>query len=367
MLNEPKYLSIKNDLQQNIIEGKFPLDSRIPSEAELRKVYDVSRHTIRQAIAELVNDGYLMKRQGAGTFVSNGYIKNLNEDSIKTIGVITTYLSDYIFPSIIRGIEEELSNRQYSLLLSSTQNNVVNEKESLEKMLEHNIDGLIIEPTKSNILNPNLNYFLKFAEKRIPMVMLNASYDELSAPVIAMDDVEAGKLATQHLIDLGHTKIVIITKMDDLQGKNRLKGYVSALYDSKLSFDNNDIITYDTESKDLLEEKIIESLTQENPPTAFVCYNDQIAIKLIHQIHAIGKSVPDDFSVVSHDDSFLSTTLPFAKLTTVSHPKEKLGKEAANWIVNAIEDKDFDRQSIIFHPELIVRDSTKSLIKEKLK
>lgn len=361
MLNEPKYLSIKNELQENIVTGKYPLNSKIPSEAELREKYNVSRHTIRQAISELVNDGFLKKRQGSGTYVCDEYIKNSIEENTKTIGVITTYLSDYIFPSIIRGIEEELSRSQYSLMLSSTQNNVLNEKENLEKMLDQNVDGLIIEPTKSNLFNPNLNYYLKIAEKNIPLVMLHASYEELDASSISLDDVEAGKIATTHLIELGHKKISIIMKSDDIQGKKRLKGYITALYEANLTFDNTHIVTFDTESKTSVGDKILDILNSESPPTAFVCYNDQIAMDLIHQINAVGKKVPDDFSIVSHDDSFLSTTLPMVQLTSIAHPKEGLGKEAARRIINAVENEEHDISSVVFPPELIIRNSTKAL------
>ncbi|WP_027108627.1 GntR family transcriptional regulator [Lacticigenium naphthae] len=359
-MTEPKYLYIKKDIKTKIAEDTYPLNTKIPSEAELRAVYKVSRHTIRQAISELVNDGLLIKRQGSGTFVSETVISSGNMvEKSKTIGVITTYLSNYIFPSIIRGIESELSNEGYSLMLSSTQNNVANEKESLEKMLNQNVDGLIIEPTKSNLLNPNLSYYLKIAESNIPIVMLHATYEELNAPAIALNDVKAGKIATEHLIELGHKDIAIITKMDDLQGKNRLKGFISAFYDAKLSFNDDYIIAYDTESKDDLGTKLGKLLENMSSPTAFVCYNDQIAISLIHEINKLGKSVPEDFSVVSHDDSHLSQTLPSVKLTTVQHPKEKLGKAAAKWIIQALENPEFNKKSITFEPYLIVRNSTR--------
>ncbi|WP_027108631.1 GntR family transcriptional regulator [Lacticigenium naphthae] len=363
MLSIPKYKQIKKDLKGKISDGTFPLNSKIPSESELKEEYGVSRHTIRQAISELVNDGYLLKRQGAGTFVNEkrNPDRTYKSENSKTIGVITTYLSDYIFPSIIRGIESELSEKGYSLMLASTQNNVVNEKENLEKMLEQQVEGLIVEPTKSNLLNPNLSYYLKIAEKNIPMVMLHATYEELSAPAITLDDVKAGKIATEHLIELGHKDIAMVTKMDDMQGKNRLKGYISALYDANLTFNDGYIVTYDTESKNEVTVQLKSLLNTTQPPSAFVCYNDEIAISLIQEINKLGKSVPEDFSVVSHDDSHLSQTLPSVKLTTVQHPKEKLGKAAADWIIQAIENPEFKKKSITFEPHLTVRNSTRKI------
>lgn len=360
MLNEPKYLIIKKDIQMKIEKNDFTLGAKIPSEAELRAQYDVSRHTIRQAISELVNQGYLIKQQGSGTFVSDYYKNQENGNGKKTIGVITTYLSDYIFPSIIRGIEEELSKHDYSLMLSSTRNNVENERRSLESMMDQNVDGLIVEPTKSNLMNPNLNYYLSLTEKPTPLIMLNASYEELDLPVVALNDEKAGKIATEHLIELGHTNIGIITKSDDLQGKNRLKGYLKALYDAKLTFSNEFIMRYDTEAKSDLSSLIRIMLENDHLPTAFVCYNDEIAVMLIKEMNEIGKTCPGDISVVSHDDSFYSTTLPSVKLTSVEHPKEELGRRAAQRIVKAVE-KGERIDSFIFDPRLIVRESTKDI------
>lgn len=343
-----------------IEKNDFTLGAKIPSEAELRAQYDVSRHTIRQAISELVNQGYLIKQQGSGTFVSDYYKNQENGNGKKTIGVITTYLSDYIFPSIIRGIEEELSKHDYSLMLSSTRNNVENERRSLESMMDQNVDGLIVEPTKSNLMNPNLNYYLSLTEKPTPLIMLNASYEELDLPVVALNDEKAGKIATEHLIELGHTNIGIITKSDDLQGKNRLKGYLKALYDAKLTFSNEFIMRYDTEAKSDLPSLIRIMLENDHLPTAFVCYNDEIAVMLIKEMNEIGKTCPGDISVVSHDDSFYSTTLPSVKLTSVEHPKEELGRRAAQRIVKAVE-KGERIDSFIFDPRLIVRESTKDI------
>lgn len=360
MQHEPKYIKIKNEIKRSIEKENYPLGSKIPSEAELRSIYDVSRHTIRQAIAELVNDGYLLKQQGSGTFVSDQYKTQIKPVGKKKIGVITTYLSDYIFPSIIRGIEEELSKHDYSLMLSSTRNNVNNERSNLENMIAQNVDGLIVEPTKSNLMNPNLNYYLSLSEKHTPLVMLNAAYDELDLPVIALDDIKAGMVATNHLIELGHKKIGMITKADDLQGKNRLKGYIKALHQAQLSFNSDHILRFDTESKPFISDKIRHLLNSGDTPTAFVAYNDEIAISLIKEIHDAGKNCPDDFSIVSHDNSFYSTLLPAVKLTSINHPKEELGKAAAKWIVDAVEGKK-NNKSIIFEPELVIRNSTKHL------
>lgn len=363
MQNEPKYLTIKKDIQRKIENNVYPLGSKIPSESELREIYKVSRHTVRSAINNLVNEGYVTKQQGSGTFVSDYYQSatlSVEPNGNKTIGVVTTYISDYIFPSIIRGVEEQLSKYGYSLLLYSTKNNVMNERNALVSMIEQEVDGLIIEPTKSNLMNPNLNYYLSLAEKQIPLIMINASYEELDLPVISMDDSKSGRMATEYLIENGHTNIGLITKSDDIQGKNRLKGYLKALYDAKLTFSSDFILQFDTEGKSNLPQSIRSMLLKEDLPTAFVTYNDEVALMLIEELNKNGLNCPGEVSIVSHDNSFINDTLSSVKFTSINHPKEELGRKAADLIINSIEKKT-PINSYYFEPELVVRNSVLTL------
>src|SRR5699024_12826833 len=106
-----KYLYIANELKEKIKDGEYKFGETIPSENELTELYNVSRHPIREAISLLVKENFVRKEKGSGTYVS------FNENDVEpsgrkalNVGVSTTYMSDYIFPSIIRSIESELNN-----------------------------------------------------------------------------------------------------------------------------------------------------------------------------------------------------------------------------------------------------------------
>lgn len=350
-----KYQLISDEIRSKILSNSFTQGSMIPSETQLQKEYGVSRHTVRQAIALLVNEGYLRKEKGSGTFVDNRYLTN-KENKIKTIGVITTYVSDYIFPSIIRGIEQELRKNGYSLLLASTNNDVAQERVCLEQMMNQGVSGLIVEPTKSNIYNPNLAYYLSFKERGIPVVMINAQYEELSFPSIRVDDIEAGYLATRLLLEKEEKDLALVIKIDDLQGKYRMKGFIKAHEEVGASFNPENVYTYTTESKENVLKEMIANLQDQQDVSGIVCYNDEIAQELINGLLEMGKKVPEDYSIIGNDDSFLSTS-PGVHLTTLSHPKEKLGEVAAQIIVAAIHNDPL--KSKVFQPELIIRDSVK--------
>ncbi|MFC3927753.1 GntR family transcriptional regulator [Streptococcus caprae] len=328
----PKYQEVANAIREKIITQEYLVGEVIPTEAKLQEIYSVSRHTVRQALNVLNNEGYVRSEKGSGTYVLNR-LENLNISSgpaTKKIGVITTYLSDYIFPTIIRGVEEVLRQNGYSLVLASTNNDIVQEEICLKNMLEEGIDGLIVEPTKSNLYNPNIQYYLQFRELGIPVLFINAYYELLDFPYIAMDDSRAGEAATQHLIDEGCRQIGLFTKVDDLQGKLRMKGYISALENAHFPLVSERLFTYTTETEQEVLGKLYEILSK-NPQTldGLVCYNDLMALK-------IKQLIPQEHlpKLVSHDNSILAVA---ASLSSVNHPKEELGKRAAQKMVDTLE------------------------------
>lgn len=354
-----KYQQIADEIRAKILDNEYRVGSVIPPELKLQDSYQVSRHTIRQAIALLVNEGFLRKEKGSGTYVDDRFkTRDVSEKRTKTIGVITTYLSDYIFPSIIRGIEEELRENEYSLLLASTGNDPQQERKCLENMIAQQVDGLIVEPTKSNQYNPNLSYYLSLKESGVPVVMINSRYEELDIPSISLDDVKAGFEATTFMLEQGLKQLALIVKIDDLQGKLRMKGFIEAFEKKRKMFDSSNIFTYTTEEKQQVIVRVAEQLLKENNTIeGIVCYNDEIANSLIQHLTAAGKRIPEDFSVIGQDDSYLSTAGEIP-LTTISHPKEQLGRDAAQWMIRAI-DKKLLGEDILYEPQVIERQSTK--------
>ncbi|MFV0560758.1 MAG: GntR family transcriptional regulator [Enterococcus sp.] len=357
-MSKAKYQLIADDLREKIKTNVYPIGSVIPPELQLQKDYQVSRYTVRQAIALLVNEGYLRSEKGSGTYVEDTFKEEKSvQKPKKTIGVITTYLSDYIFPSIIRGIEQKLRESGYSLLLASTNNNYALEKESLEKMIDYGVDGLIVEPTKSNQYNPNLALYVSLRENNIPMVMINAPYEELDTSFLSMDDVQVGYLATKYLIDAGHKELLFLTKIDDLQGKYRMKGFIKACEESFVRFSTEDVLTFTTETQSEIPSQVNARLNNKSGITGIVCYNDQVASQLITALSESGYKIPEELSIIGTDDSHLRT-FGNLQITTLSHPKEQLGEDAAQWIVKTIESGEV-QPNIIYPTHVVEGNSVK--------
>ena len=114
-----KYYKMHHDLQEQIRLGELRSGDRVPSENQLAAAYQVSRQTVRKALAILEQEGYIYAVHGKGTFVSE---RVRPEHKSHNIAVVTTYLSDYIFPRVIQGIDEVLTAQGYSILLKNTRN-----------------------------------------------------------------------------------------------------------------------------------------------------------------------------------------------------------------------------------------------------
>lgn len=355
MDNKPKYQILKDIIIQDIQKGILKQGDKLPSEIELQKDHNVSRHTVRVALEQLENEGVIEKEHGIGSFV-----KLMNKDRNKTIGVITTYMSDYIFPEIIRGIERELTEQGYSMLLVNTNNNSITERKALQMMLDNNVEGIIIEPTKSAYYNPNIDMYLNIRKKGIHLISINAKMEDLDLPFIGINDVEAAYVNTSYLIENNHLEIGAIFKSDDKQGKERLKGFVTALSEHGLPYRNENIVMYATEDRDqrLLSE--VSDLIDRKEVTGIVCYNDIIALEVLNICTAKGIRIPQDVSIVSFDNSILSM-LTSTKITSISHPQTILGSDAAKEIIKMVEDKNYRFNGIVYPVNLDIKESVKEL------
>ena len=353
-----KYYQIIEDLKSLILSGKVPAGQKLPSENELSARYGVSRQTVRKAIAELTNTGYVYAVHGKGTFCSEPIRQT---HTSKNIAVVTTYLSDYIFPRVIKGIDEALTEEGYSIILKNTRNSRSQEARCLEELLQKDIEGLIIEPSKSHIYCRHLNLYQKLEECKIPYVFIQGCYSQmLDKPNVLMDDYKGGYLITKYLIDQGHRHIAGVFKSDDSQGQNRHRGYAKALQEAGISYNPDIVIWFYTEDRavhpvESIKKLILSGTTLE----AAVCYNDQIAIAIIRALQDIGVKVPKDISITGYDDSYMAS-YGGLKLTTIAHPHEKLGEMAAKLLLTLMRDGEncSKEKHVLMEPEIVMGNST---------
>lgn len=349
----PKYLQLAQWIKEKIQQQGLVGGDRFYTEHELAAMFSVSRQTVRQALNTLINEGILESRQGSGTYIAlDTYSKRT---PTKTIGLIVTYFDEYIFPSIINGIESVLTENGYTIHLACTRNDTENEARALKNMLEKNVDGLIVEPTKSALPNSNMDIYREIEKYELPLIFLNSYYNNLTFPYVALDDVKAGYMAAKCLIDKGHKKICMALKSDDLQGHLRYQGACAAAAENNIQISKENIFWFTTEDIKYFEDDKSRFLRYIRGCTAVLCYNDQTAAAVINILKNSGYSLPQDFSVMGIDDAKQATVCS-PQLTTIAHPKKLVGQTIASNLLRIINKDNFD-PTCKFEPQLIVRDS----------
>ncbi|MGE5528470.1 MAG: GntR family transcriptional regulator [Patescibacteria group bacterium] len=356
---QPKYTKIKEALMDGLRSGRYPVGGVIPTETELMQQFGASRFTVRQALTELVNEGWLRREQGRGTFFCPTPARDQGER--RTIALLSPAINTYIFPEIVRGIDEIAQEAGYQLVLAHSNHSFRQEGRVLQRLKENGVRGIVVEPTMSALPNPNLDQFRALIDAGTPVVFLDAD-PGLPAPAIVLQDEEGGYTAAKYLLGLGHRRIAMVYKEVHLPAVNRYRGYQRALEEAGVPLDQALVRSFrEPESKvpaGYLQTKELLALGPRRP-TAIFYYNDETAVDGYRAIWEAGLSIPEDVSVVGFDDSVLAHLHP-VRLTSLVHPKQDAGRLAASLLLGQIQGKiaNEGRKIYPYLPELVVRSST---------
>ena len=179
-----KYQAVADALRAHIQAGKYAGAAVLPSEFAIAEEYQVSRQTVRQALSLLAQDGLIETKRGSGSHI----LRTAKAAACHyNIAVIVTYISDYVFPSILREVEDVLSRQECTSSIFATQNRVANERKILTRLLEQPVDGVLVEATKSALPNPNLDLYRQLTAKNIPLVFIHGYYADLPESHFVLD------------------------------------------------------------------------------------------------------------------------------------------------------------------------------------
>ena len=354
---KPKYFTLMEELKEKIISGRIQPGEKLPSENQFTVQYSLSRHTVRKALSLLEQEGYIEACHGKGTFCSE---KMRHMKKSRNIAVVTTYISDYIFPRLIQGMDNVLSEQGYSIILKNTGNSRQKEAKCLEELFQKDIDGLIIEPSKSQLSCRHPGLYENLEKYQIPYIFIQGIYTEMKdKPHILMDDARGGYLVTKYLLEQGHRRITGFFKADDRQGIERHKGYVKALQEHGIAYDPDKVVWFHTEDRRKKPALMVRNMVRQNSlPDGIVCYNDQIAVQVMEELERQGKKIPEDVAVTGYDNSLYARQ--GQGITTITHPQEKLGEMAAKLLLEKLSGVPDEESTVerLIRPELIVRGSS---------
>lgn len=292
-----------------------------------------------------------------------GYVPNKVARGLKTsqsgvLGVIVRRIDDPFFGPVLQGIEHVLQNAQYSLLLAASNRDPERERAIAQVMSERRVDGVIICSTQVSEAHRR-----QLEDFGVLTVLINNQAQEDIVHSIYHDDAGGCRELTDHLIQLGHTRIGYLgNARAGRTSDERLHGYRAALRARDLPVRDE----YVTDAANGLAQAgatgVEHFLALSRPPTAIVCYNDVMAIGAMQRLYRAGWHVPHDCSITGFDDIELAAHVN-PPLTTFDQPKYDLGHQAAEMMLEllrrkASEDTGPESDIVVLRGKLRVRGST---------
>lgn len=263
-------------------------------------------------------------------FVPNPVARGLAGGRTLSIGVITQAIDSPFYGAALRGIEEALDAAGYSPLFMSGHWNAAEEARCIDVLRSRRVDGLIVLTGRLS------DAALRACARSLPVVVTGRT---LSAPHLVslnFDNLEGGRIATRHLIDLGHRRIALITgDPQHPDAVDRQRGYLAALEAAGITPDPALVMPglYHEESGMAAAHRLLDS---GHPFTAIFAANDQMAFGATLALYQRSLRVPDDVSIIGFDDLSVSK-FAVPPLSTVHHPSQEIGRLAAMAMLDLLQ------------------------------
>ncbi len=355
MANTPRYQRLTLLLKEKLTSGEFKVGDRFFSQTELMKKYTLSFATVTRALKELEREGYIVRMQGRGTFVqATEQSASNNPSNSQTVCVFIPWdarvPSHINYRTLYRGMENSrLSFMNLKLIPYSMK------PEDLEPFLfsRDPIGGVIfVYPEEVHF-----SLIRKFARQH-PTVVIGSDLSEDNIGCVWTDNKAAAEQAVQHLIDLGHKNIGIISApLAITDAAERLEGYKSALEKNGIPYDDSSVVF--TNPIDLNGYSgCVNLFSRNHDVTALFAAGDVIAMGVFAAAKALGRIIPKELSVVGFDDTDYALEMK-PSLTTIHVPYEDMACKAVAILANLIQTGKVE--SACLSAPLVVRKSAAKL------
>jgi LacI family transcriptional regulator len=264
----------------------------------------------------------------------NAIARSMVRQKTATIGLIINELNNPLFVPVTEGVEAVLKAQGYHIILVQAKN-VEDEIVAIETLRAQQVDGLIFMSLSAHYSAEHLKHL---TAEGVPFVVINRILDDPEINQIKLDDKGAATIITQHLIDLGHSRIATIAGPRDLRlsAENRYQGWVEALNSNGLDVIPDWVVSapygYE-EGYKVAQELIARIRNHDITPTGLFIANEALATGALKALYEAGIRVPDDLAVVTIGDApFVAYTIP--ALTTMELPVVEAGRIGATIVVN---------------------------------
>jgi DNA-binding LacI/PurR family transcriptional regulator len=344
---EKMYLALLDAIRSQ----RFKAGDRVPSEKELAEQYGVSRITSKKALEMLASDGVIIRKPGRGSFVaergqapseaSAHAAVGIREpaETPPLIGLVLADFADSYGTGLVSGIERAAAEREAFVVLRRSFGDHEKEKEAIRALLRIGVDGLIVFPAHGEHFNAEI---LKLVVDEFPLVLIDRYLKGVGAASIHTDNVAAARMGTDHLLDLGHRHIglVSVPPLDTTAVEDRVDGFIQAHAERGVAVDKsiwlNDVTSTLPNSfnppniaKDIA--KIKDYLRRNGQITAVFAIEYNIALLVKAAAEELGLRIPQDLSILCFD----SPPDPFGKhfFTHLLQDQEEMGRLAMDCVL----------------------------------
>lgn len=331
-------------LKEQILNGEYKADQKLPSIRDLSEEYGISKTTVNTVIAILSNEGFVKVKEGLGTFVS------LGKPKIKSIGVMLfDFTQSMRVDTDILGIIQHNTGKDYYLNLMDTSNNFSLFIDGLHRLIDNGVAGLIITPPKDKFTSGQFEE-MKDLLKDIPVVFIIRNIDGIKGDFYSIDLSKGISKAFEYLDALNHTEVALIKHDSPKFIKEEMRGLDNVEKTLGIKLKASNIIDWEDDI-DAIRNKVADILPDINGLIA----PDSILYELQDVIHGIGKRIPEELSIIGINNTVYSKMF-YPQLTAIDFSAQRIGLNAIRTLIDRIEGKtDKPELHKNYDPDLIIR------------
>jgi LacI family transcriptional regulator len=328
---------------------------------DIAKDLGISQATVSKVLREHPDIGEktrqrVLERVKELDYQPNSLARSLVTGRSYLIGLVAPSLLHPFFAQIARALSDVIRDKGYSLIVSSSEEDPEIEKEEISRLLARRLDALVVASSGANI-----EQFERMDSKARPYVLIDRDLAGLAANFVGVNDEKVGRLATEHLIDIGCRRVAHIRGRDNSTGVGRLEGYRRALHHRGIPYSEDYVVrSYHTDTETTSQGAMAMRLLLERDqkPDGVFCFNDPLAIGAMSTILESGLRIPEDIALIGCGNLPNNPWLR-VPLSSIDQQSQMIGQRAAELVLSLIESKQTPRaQTIILEPTLVVRSST---------
>jgi len=294
-------------------------------------------------------------------FVPNTMAAGLRGNKSKTIGVLIPTITQPFLSSLISGIEITARKSDYSVIIMQSHDSYEEEVNMAKSLYSSRVSGVICSLAMET---KDTSHFQQFSNNNIPLVFVDRVPKGFNTFRVVIDNYTAGYKATKHLIDQGCKRIAHLTADAEFGNlyNERKRGYIDALTEHGLPLKEELIISLKEMTYNDGVKACSKLFALKPPPDGLFAPGDILAVSAVQTAKKKGIKVPQDLAVIGFNNDPISEIIE-PNISTITHPAEKMGKAAANIVIDTIKSsKEEEAKEITFlNTEVLIRESSKRI------